>query len=334
MALVIGLAGTELTAQEAVWLKRKVVAGVILFTRNFASRAQLLELVAAIRAVRKGLIICVDQEGGRVQRFREQFVALPPLADIGALHQRRPARGRRACALHAKLMCIDILSTGIDLSFAPVADLARGNLAIGNRAFSEDPRRCAELSTLYAATMQSQGMAATLKHFPGHGSVLPDTHFDLAIDERPAAQIFHHDLLPFVTGILAQAKAVMTAHVSYPAIDAHAAGYSERWLKHILRAQLGFQGVIFSDDVGMLGGANVGSLAERIERHYQAGCDLILVCSAEATAEVMAQQLGKVAPRALVKSLRASRTGRARRMLGKTKFLAMQSRLAALLEAP
>lgn len=334
MALVIGLAGTQLSAEEAIWLKRKVVAGVILFTRNFESRDQLLTLVAAIRAVRKGLIICVDQEGGRVQRFRDEFVALPALADIGALHERRPAKGRRACVLHAKLMSIDILSTGIDLSFAPVADLARGNLAIGNRAFSEDPRRCAELATLYAATMQSQGMAATLKHFPGHGSVLPDTHFDLAVDERPASQIFRQDLLPFVTGILAHAKAVMTAHVSYPAIDAHAAGYSEHWLKHILRSQLAFQGVIFSDDVGMVGGANVGSLAERIERHYQAGCDLILVCSAEATAEVMAQRLGRPAPRALVKSLRASRTGRARRMLGKTKFLAMQSRLATLLEAP
>ena len=334
MALVIGLAGTTLSAEEAVWLKRKTVAGVILFTRNFESRAQLVDLVSAIRAVRKSLIICVDQEGGRVQRFRAEFVALPPLADIGALYRRRPARARRACALHAKLMSIDILASGIDLSFAPVADLARGNLAIGNRAFSDDPRRCAELSTHYAATMQAQGMAATLKHFPGHGSVLPDTHFDLAVDERPASQIFHHDLLPFVTGILAQAKAVMCAHVSYPAICSDAAGYSERWLKHILRAQLGFQGVIFSDDVGMLGGANVGSLAERIERHYRAGCDLILVCSVEATAEVMAEKLGKAAPRALVKSLRASRTGRARRMLGKNKFLAMQSRLAALLEAP
>ncbi len=332
MSLIIGLAGTQLHAQEVEWLARKNVAGVILFTRNFVSRTQLIELVATIRAVRKNLIICVDQEGGRVQRFRAGFVPLPALAQIGALHTRKPGAARRACVLHAKLMAIDILSSGIDLSFAPVADLARGNLAIGDRAFSDKPDVCAALSTLYAATMQAQGMAATLKHFPGHGSVLADTHFDLAQDLRPAGEIFNADLLPFATGILAEAKAIMTAHVSYPKVDAEAAGYSKRWLKEVLRAQLGFKGVIFSDDVGMAGGANVGTLAERIKRHYQAGCDLILVCSSEATAEVMAQaNIAKPAKRALVKTLRAKRVGRARRMIGGAKVVAMQERLSMLL---
>jgi beta-N-acetylhexosaminidase len=332
VGLIIGLEGPQLATQEAQWLGRKEVAGVILFTRNFSSRGQLLELIAAIRAVRKNLLLCVDQEGGRVQRFREGFVDLPALARIGALRAKRPARARRACMLHAKLMAVDILSTGIDLSFAPVADLQRGNLAIGDRAFSAHPEHCAELTTLYAATMQAQGMAATLKHFPGHGTVKEDTHFDLATDQRCARDVFAQDLLPFASAILANAKAVMTAHVSYPNIDSEAAGYSKRWLKQILRDQLGFQGAIISDDVGMAGAANVGTLAERIRRHYRAGCDLILVCAPEATREVMAQNLGKPAKRALLKPLRASRVGRAKRMLGGQKFAAMQTQLAQLLE--
>jgi beta-N-acetylhexosaminidase len=332
MSLVIGIAGLTLAPNEVEWLARKQVAGVILFTRNFANRTQLTALVAAIRDIRKNLIVCVDQEGGRVQRFREGFVALPALAQIGALHARKPGAARRACMLHAKLMAVDILSTGIDLSFAPVADLARGNLAIGDRAFSDNPEVCAELSTLYAATMQAQGMAATLKHFPGHGSVQEDTHFDLAQDLRPATEIFKADLLPFATGILAEAKAIMTAHVSYPKFDSEAAGYSKLWLNQVLRVQLGFKGVIFSDDVGMAGGANVGTLAERVKRHYRAGCDLILVCSTAATAEVMAQvNIVKSAKRARVKTLRAQRTGRARRMIGGAKFIAMQERLSTLL---
>jgi len=333
MSLVIGLAGLQLQPFEAEWLARKDVAGVILFTRNFASREQVTQLVAAIRTVRKNLIVCVDQEGGRVQRFREGFVALPALAHIGALHARKPGAARRACVLHAKLMALDILSTGIDLSFAPVADLKRGNLAIADRAFSDKPEVCAELTMLYAATLQAQGMAATLKHFPGHGTVKADTHFDLASDERSAPEIFAADLLPFAAGILAGAKAVMTAHVSYPKIDLEAAGYSKHWLKTILRAQLEFNGVIFSDDVGMAGGANVGTLKERIVRHYQAGCDLILVCSAQATDEVMALgAISKPAKRALVKTLRASRFARAKRMVDSAKLLTMQAHLAKLLQ--
>ena len=332
MGLVIGLAGTQLQTNEAQWLARKEVAGVILFTRNFASRAQVIELVAAIRAVRKNLIVCVDQEGGRVQRFREGFVALPALAHIGALHSRKPGAARRACVLHAKLMSIDILSTGIDLSFAPVADLKRGNLAIADRAFSDKPDVCAELTMLYAATLQAQGMAATLKHFPGHGTVKADTHFDLAVDERSAPEIFAADLLPFAAGVLAGAKAIMTAHVSYPKVDMEAAGYSKHWLKTLLRGQLEFAGVIFSDDVGMAGGANVGTLKDRIVRHYQAGCDLILVCSAQATSEVMALgAIGKPAKRALMQTLRASRVARAKRLIGSAKFALMQQHLAKLL---
>ncbi len=331
MALIIGLAGETLREDEARWLQRPDICGVILFTRNFSSRTQVQALIADIRAVRADLLVCVDQEGGRVQRFRPGFVDLPALALIGELYQRDPGQARLATALHAKLMATDMLAIGVDLSFAPVADLLRGNLAIGNRAFSADPKVCAELATLYAQSMQAVGMAATLKHFPGHGSVLEDTHFDLAVDQRSAPQIFNEDVLPFAMGILAQARAVMTAHVSYPAIDHQAAGYSKRWLLDILRNKLGFEGVIFSDDVGMAGGANVGSLTERIERHYQAGCDIVLVCSAEVTAEVMAGKTMRVLDQRLHRLLAANDVQLAQDRVGSNAFLQWQQRLEALL---
>jgi beta-N-acetylhexosaminidase len=334
VALVIGIAGTTLSAKERDWIARADVAGVILFLRNFTDRTQLLALVVSIRAIKPDAILCVDQEGGRVQRFRGLgFTDLPALERIGYLHEINPAAARKACSVHAKIMATDILSCGIDMSFAPVADLKRGNLAIGNRAFSADPRVCAELATIYANAMQSMGMAATLKHFPGHGSVLEDTHFDLAVDARNSQQIFQTDLLPFVTGVLGQAKAVMTAHVSYPAVDVEAAGYSERWLLQILRQQLGFTGAIFSDDVGMLGGANIGTLAQRIERHYHAGCDLILVCSPEATLEVMTEFSARKVNPVLQELLRSSQTDHAQSVHGSDAYLRMQNQLSALLEA-
>jgi beta-N-acetylhexosaminidase len=329
MALIIGLAGTMLSAAEREYVQRKSVAGVILFTRNFVDREQITALIQELRALRRNLLICVDQEGGRVQRFRPGFVDLPPLEQIGLLHAKRPGRGRMACKLHARIMALDMLAIGVDLSLAPVCDLARGNLAIGNRAFSEDPEICAELATLYAASMQASGMPATLKHFPGHGSIREDTHFDLATDVRAASEILRADILPFATAILAQAKAVMTAHICYPQVDREVAGYSKVWLQDILRQGLGFTGAIMSDDVGMAGGANVGSIAERVKRHYRAGCDLILVCSAEATEEAMQAKLGRRAKRGLVRSLRGKSAGRARRILSGQRW---QSQLAKLTE--
>jgi beta-N-acetylhexosaminidase len=337
MALVIGLASTELTAQESRWLRREDVAGAILFLRNFQDRQQLLALVDAIRAVRADALLFVDQEGGRVQRFRGNgFIALPALEKIGMLYEQDAPTGRLACTLHAKLMVIDVLSCGIDMSFAPVADLKRGNLAIGNRAFSADAKVCAELTCLYVNAMQEVGMAATLKHFPGHGSVLEDTHFDLAVDQRPAAEVFAQDLLPFAAAVLGKAKAVMTAHVSYPAVDPDAAGYSKRWLLEILRDKMQFSGAIFSDDVGMLGGANIGSLRERIERHYDAGCDLILVCSPEATLEVMEDSglQARKLDRTILELLRSTQFEIAKALHGGTSYLRMQHQLTQLLEHP
>jgi len=278
--LVIGIAGTELTAQERDWLQHDAVAGVILFTRNFASRAQVTELSAAIRAAApRPQLICVDQEGGRVQRFREGYSALPPLEGFGKRYAQDPAAALELAREHAWLMASEIKASGIDLSFAPVVDLARGNRAIGDRAFDADPQVVAAFTRAYVAGMHSVGMPATLKHFPGHGTVLEDTHFDDAVDPRTLAELQQQDLLPFVAGIDAGADAVMMAHVAYPAVAPEPAGYSPRWIQQILRQDMGFKGVVFSDDIGMAAAFSAGGVKARIDVHLDAGCDVVLVCS-------------------------------------------------------
>lgn len=278
--LVIGIAGTELSAQERDWLQHDAVAGVILFTRNFASRAQVTDLSAAIRdAAPRPQLICVDQEGGRVQRFREGYSALPPLEGFGKRYAEDPQGALQLAQEHAWLMASEIRASGIDLSFAPVVDLARGNRAIGDRAFDADPTVVAAFTRAYVQGMHSVGMPATLKHFPGHGTVLEDTHFDDAADPRTLEELRGQDLLPFVAGIEAGADAVMMAHVKYPAVAPEPAGYSPRWIQDILRAEMGFRGVVFSDDIGMAAAFSAGGVKARIDLHLDAGCDVVLVCS-------------------------------------------------------
>jgi len=278
--LVIGIAGHELATHERDWLQHPSVVGVILFSRNFASRMQVAELCAAIRAAApRSQMICVDQEGGRVQRFRDGYYALPSLDGFGRLFERDREAALKLAREHAWLMASEIRATGVDLSFAPVVDLGRGNRAIGNRAFHAEPAIVAEFTRAYVAGMHDAGMAATLKHFPGHGSVLEDTHFDDAVDPRPLEVLRAEDLLPFVAGLEAGAEAVMMAHVSYPAVAPEAAGYSPRWIKDILRAELGFGGVVFSDDIGMAAAESAGGVKARIDAHLDAGCDAVLVCA-------------------------------------------------------
>lgn len=292
--LVIGVAGTELTAQERDWLQHDACAGVILFTRNFASKAQVAELSQSIRAAApRPQLICVDQEGGRVQRFREGYSALPPLEGFGRLYAQDPAAALKLAAEHAWLMASEIKASGVDLSFAPVVDLGRGNLAIGNRAFSEDPQVVAEFTRAYVRGMHGAGMAATLKHFPGHGSVLADTHFDDAVDPRTLDELRALDLVPFVAGIEAKADAVMMAHVVYPAVAPEPAGYSRRWIEDILRTEMGFRGVVFSDDIGMAAAFSVGGIKSRIDAHLDAGCDVVLVCHPELAEESLAAVEGR-----------------------------------------
>jgi len=284
--LVIGVAGPELTAQERDWLQHEACAGVILFKRNFVSRSQVFELSAAIReAAPRPQLICVDQEGGRVQRFQEGFSALPPLEGFGQRYAADPEGALALAEEHAWLMASEVRASGVDLSFAPVVDLGRGNLAIGDRAFSGDPQVVAAFTRAYVRGMHAAGMAATLKHFPGHGSVREDTHFDIAIDDRPLDAIRTQDLVPFVAGIDAGADAVMLAHVVYPQVAPEPAGYSPFWIKTMLREEMGFQGVVVSDDIGMAAAFSAGGVKQRIDAHLDAGCDVVLVCHPELVEE-------------------------------------------------
>jgi beta-N-acetylhexosaminidase len=292
--LIVGLAGKTLAPDERDWLARDAVAGVILFTRNFESRAQVCELVESIRAVRDApMLVTVDQEGGPVQRFRDGFTRLPPLARIGALHARDPRRAIALAEEHAWVMASEMRAIGIDLSFAPVVDLGRGNRAIGERAFHADPEVASELALAYLRGMRIAGMAATLKHFPGHGSVLEDTHHDEAVDPRPYAQIEEEDLRPFRDAIEHGAEAVMMAHVRYPAVDPLPAGYSRRWIEDILRGELVFRGAVFSDDIGMAAAHAAGGVAERIAAHLDAGCDFVPVCDPALVPEALAAVEGR-----------------------------------------
>ncbi len=278
--LVIGIAGTELANEERDWLQHPSVGGVILFARNFESRTQVGELCDAIRAAApRPQLLCVDQEGGRVQRFREGYASLPPLQEFSSLHARDATAALALAEEHAWLMASEIRASGLDLSFAPVADLGFGNRAIGNRAFSDNPQIVAEFIRAYLRGMHGAGMAATLKHFPGHGSVLEDTHYDAAVDPRLLSELQSSDLIPFAAGIASGAEAIMLAHVTYPAVAPEPAGYSPRWINEILRSEMGFSGVVFSDDIGMAAAESAGGVAARIDAHLDAGCDAVLVCA-------------------------------------------------------
>jgi beta-N-acetylhexosaminidase len=292
--LVIGVAGTELNARERDWLQHDACAGVILFTRNFASKAQVAELAQAIReAAPRPQLVCVDQEGGRVQRFRDGYSALPSLEGFGRLYARDRAMALELAQEHAWLMASEVRASGVDLSFAPVVDLGRGNRAIGDRAFSPDPEVVAEFTRAYVRGMHAAGMAATLKHFPGHGSVLEDTHFDDAVDPRPLDEMRALDLVPFAAGIEEKADAVMMAHVVYPAVAPEPAGYSKRWIEEILRGEMGFKGVVFSDDIGMAAAFSAGGVKSRIDAHLDAGCDVVLVCHPELVEESLVAVAGR-----------------------------------------
>ena len=293
--LVIGVSGHELTARERDWLQHEGCAGVILFLRNFASKAQVMELTQSIReAAPRPMLLCVDQEGGRVQRFRDGYSKLPPLEGFDALYRRDADAALEIAREHAWLMASEIRATGLDLSFAPVVDLGRGNRAIGNRAFSPDPQVVAAFTRAYVDGMHAAGMAATLKHFPGHGSVPEDTHYEVAIDDRSLEQLRGLDLVPFAAGIDAGAEAVMMAHVTYPQVAPEPAGYSPRWIREILRQDMGFRGVVFADDIGMAAAFGAGGVKARIDAHLDAGCDVVPVCHPDLVEEGLRAVEGRV----------------------------------------
>jgi len=294
--LMIGLAGTVLATAEHAWLQAPGVSGVVLFARNFSSREQLIALIDDIRKVGgDDLLIAVDQEGGPVQRFRDGFTRLPPLAAIGAVYDRDPEDAIRLAEEHAWVMSSELRASGVDFSFAPVVDLARGNAAIGLRAFHADPAVAADLGQAYVRGMHLGGMAAVLKHFPGHGSVAVDTHKATAVDPRTLEVIRRDDLLPFIEGMAAHAEAVMVAHVIYPEVDAQPAGFSSRWIKDILRSELGFNGAVISDDISMAAAGAAGGVSGRVHAHLDAGCDLVLACFPDVVDEAIAAVRGRPA---------------------------------------
>lgn len=279
--VMVGIEGTTLDAGARELLAHPLAGGVILFRRNYESPAQLAALVREIRGLRHPpLLVAVDQEGGRVQRFREGLTRLPPPAAIGALHRVDPRQGLGAAERIAWLMAAELRTLGVDLSFAPVLDLDRGRAAvIGDRAFGGDPEAVAVLGRAWMRGAHAAGMAAVGKHFPGHGGVSGDSHLALPEDPRPLAELALEDLMPFERLVRAGLPGVMAAHVLYSAVDPRPATFSRRWIGGVLRGELGFQGAVFSDDLGMRAAEIAGAPPERAQAALAAGCDMVLACT-------------------------------------------------------
>ena len=279
--LMVGIAGPRLTQEERELLRHPLIGGVILFTRNYEETEQLQALTASIHAIKDSpLLVAVDQEGGRVQRFRDGFVSLPPMRQLGRIHDRDPKKAKSFAQLIGWLMAAELRAVGVDLSFAPVLDLDCGSSeVIGNRAFHKDPETVADLAHAFMMGMENAGMRAVGKHFPGHGTAAADSHVVVVTDNRAYQDIAAEDLIPFERMIDFGLAALMAAHVVYPRVDAKPAGFSRFWLQQVLRESLGFQGAIFSDDLGMAGAGMAGAMGERAEAALEAGCDMILVCN-------------------------------------------------------
>lgn len=280
--LMIDIAGTELTADDKNLLAAPAVNGLILFTRNFASLEQLQELIREARAAAaKPLLIAVDHEGGRVQRFREGFSAIPSMGSLQKIEN--DDERQRAARDLGWLMAAEVQAVGIDISFAPVLDVDDCSDVIGDRAFSAVPSEISKLASSFIEGMHEAGMACTGKHFPGHGSVQADSHIAIPEDDRTLEQIRAHDLKPFLS-LSQKLDGIMPAHVIYPQIDPQPAGFSEFWLQQILRSELQFNGTIFSDDLSMQGATVAGDMQKRAMAALEAGCDMILVCNDRAGA--------------------------------------------------
>lgn len=279
--LMLDVQGTALTDDDRRRLSHPLVGGVILFTRNYENPAQLAQLTASIRTLKAPpLLIAVDQEGGRVQRFREGFTRLPPMRVLGRIYDTHPHQAKTLAREAGYVMAAELRAHGVDLSFAPVLDLDYGvSSVIGDRAFHPDPQVVIELSHALMLGMKDAGMAACGKHFPGHGYIVADSHIAMPVDDRDYADISLSDLLPFKALIDMGLAAIMPAHVVFPKADAAPAGFSRFWLQKILRGELNFQGMIFSDDLTMEGAAAAGDIVSRTRAALDAGCDMALICN-------------------------------------------------------
>lgn len=293
--VIVGIDGIELDVESRERLLHPAVGGVILFARNYESPDQLRAFSDQIRALRSPrLLIAVDQEGGRVQRFRAGFTPLPPLSAIGRWYARHPDRGRDLAYRHGRVMAAELLGHGVDLSFAPVLDLDGGSTVIGERSFANDPDVVTDLARFYLAGMNDAGMRSCGKHFPGHGSVVADSHDEVVVDDRDATAI-ERDLRPF-RALASKLDSVMMAHVCYSAVDTTPAGYSRRWIHERLRRDSGFGGVVISDDLDMAGASPAGDLGQRMACSLAAGCDAVLVCRPESARRLLVGGGGHAPP--------------------------------------
>lgn len=275
--VMLDLKGIEITSEEKELLNHPLTGGVIFFTRNYESIEQLSHLVSSVRESTKdkSLLISVDHEGGRVQRFRPEFTKLPAIAELAESDS-----PEAKSFSHGWLMAAEIRAMDIDFSFAPVLDVNFGvSTVIGDRSFNRDPKTISNLATEYIKGMREAGMASTGKHFPGHGAVTEDSHHEIPLDTRSREEIWQQDIIPFAELIKQGLDAVMPAHVIYKQVDDKPAGFSQYWLQSVLRQELSFDGVIFSDDLTMEGASVMGNYAQRAEAAINAGCDMVLVCN-------------------------------------------------------
>ena len=277
-ALMLDIAGTELTQEDIELLQAPQVGGVILFTRNIKSLAQVRALTDHMRQVRPEILIAVDQEGGRVQRLKTGFTLLPAMGHFGELYLTEPEKAIQLAEQCGWLMAVEVLAVGIDFSFAPVLDINDISDVIGDRAFAKNIQDIVPLAQAFMAGMQRAGMATTGKHFPGHGSVKADSHVAAAIDSRSYDEIYAQDMQSFIQ-LKTQLDALMPAHVIYENVDPNPAGFSPFWIQKILRQELKFDGVLFSDDLSMQAACVAGNADARIRAALDAGCDMGLVCN-------------------------------------------------------
>jgi len=327
--LMLGVTGLELTDEDRRRLVHPLVGGVILFSRNFANTRQLVALTQAIHALREPqLLIAVDHEGGRVQRFREGFSAIPPMREFGKAWDTDRAAALDLARSTGYVMARELAAHGIDFSMAPVLDVDHGNSSvIGNRAFHNHAEAVAALACALQAGMREGGMTTVGKHYPGHGYARADSHVEVPVDGRPYADILASDLVPFQRMADEGMGAVMPAHVVYSAVDSLPAGYSPVWLQDVLRGTLQFKGAIVSDDLGMEGASTAGGILGRARAALEAGCDLILSCNDFPTADKLLVEFDWTLSAASRERLAALRA-RQRAALDDTQFLAARDKVA------
>lgn len=305
--VMLDIGGYSLTDEDRKRLMHPQVGGVILFSRNYQNPAQLEQLCSEIHRLRDPrLVIAVDHEGGRVQRFREGFQAIPAMGHLGDCYDEDPRQAINLAEQFAWVMAAELLAHGVDLSFAPVLDIGNPvSSVIGDRAFHRDPEIIARLANAWVRGMRRAGMEAVGKHFPGHGSVEGDSHHVMPFDRRQLAEIEALDLQPFHLVIATHLSGIMMAHVIYDRVDPHAAGYSRYWIETVLRGELGFEGIVFSDDLSMSGAEAVGGYAERARHALQAGCDILLVCNnSDGADEVLESLRGYANPTSQLRMVR------------------------------